>query len=162
MKKVFAGSVWAMLGIGFLSFLGGCADIKKKMGLESKLPDEFLVSPYQQALEIPPSFDLKPPQKGDARGVDPFHPKEDLLARGGSTSSGEREMMRALGAGISPEEQTSLDQQASSEKHQSHGKKGLLEGMLPGKKQKTGKVIDPVEETRRAGQTTPATDGKLK
>ncbi|MGL4371400.1 MAG: DUF3035 domain-containing protein [Alphaproteobacteria bacterium] len=158
MKKVFAGSLWAMVGVGFFSFLGGCTDIKKKMGLESKLPDEFLVSPYQQTLEIPPSFDLKPPQKGDARGVDPFHPKEDLLSRGGAASSGEREMMRALGAGISPEEQASLNQQAYAEKHQSHGKKGLLEGMLPAQKQKVGNVIDPVEEARRAGKTAPVSD----
>jgi Protein of unknown function (DUF3035) len=152
MKKVFAGSVWTLTAVSFLNFLGGCADIKKTMGLESKLPDEFLVSPYQHTLEIPPNFDLIPPKKGDAQGVDPFHPKEDPLARPGPASAGERKMMRALGPGISPEGQDTLNELASEEKHQAHGKKGLLEDMLPGKKPKAGKVIDPVEEARRVHQ----------
>src|SRR5262245_300188 len=46
--------------------IAGCTDLKKSIGLEPTLPDEFAVE-SRAPLTIPPDFDLRPPQPGAAR-----------------------------------------------------------------------------------------------
>jgi hypothetical protein len=48
------------------SLIAGCSDLKKSMGLEPTLPDEFAVE-SRAPLTIPPDFDLRPPQPGASR-----------------------------------------------------------------------------------------------
>src|SRR5215469_17014915 len=46
--------------------IAGCTDLKKSIGLEPSLPDEFAVE-SRAPLTIPPDFDLRPPQPGASR-----------------------------------------------------------------------------------------------
>src|SRR5215469_13907195 len=46
--------------------IAGCTDLKKSIGLEPTLPDEFAVE-SRAPLTIPPDFDLRPPQPGASR-----------------------------------------------------------------------------------------------
>jgi DUF3035 family protein len=46
--------------------LQGCTDLKRSIGLEKTSPDEFAVE-SRAPLEMPPDFDLRPPQPGAAR-----------------------------------------------------------------------------------------------
>jgi hypothetical protein len=48
------------------SLIVGCTDLKKSIGLEQTLPDEFAVE-SRAPLTIPPDFDLRPPQPGALR-----------------------------------------------------------------------------------------------
>jgi hypothetical protein len=48
------------------SLIAGCTDLKKSIGLEQTLPDEFAVE-SRAPLTIPPDFDLRPPQPGALR-----------------------------------------------------------------------------------------------
>jgi hypothetical protein len=48
------------------SLIAGCTDLKKSIGLEPTLPDEFAVE-SRAPLTIPPDFDLRPPQPGASR-----------------------------------------------------------------------------------------------
>ena len=44
----------------------GCTDLKRSIGLEKTSPDEFAVE-SRAPLEMPPDFDLRPPQPGAPR-----------------------------------------------------------------------------------------------
>ena len=59
-RGVAALSILCLAGA---SLLTGCTDLKKSMGLEPTLPDEFAVE-SRAPLTIPPDFDLRPPQPG--------------------------------------------------------------------------------------------------
>src|SRR5215831_10360831 len=62
-RTVFAVSV--LCSAGALS-ISGCTDLKKAIGLEKSSPDEFAVE-SRAPLEMPPDFDLRPPQPGASR-----------------------------------------------------------------------------------------------
>lgn len=57
--------------------ISGCTDLKKAIGLERSTPDEFAVE-LRAPLEMPPDFDLRPPQPGASR---PQDTSSDKLAR---------------------------------------------------------------------------------
>src|SRR5215471_16129147 len=46
--------------------ISACTDLKKAIGLEKTSPDEFAVE-SRAPLEMPPDFDLRPPQPGASR-----------------------------------------------------------------------------------------------
>src|SRR5215471_21799920 len=46
--------------------ISACTDLKKAIGLEKTSPDEFAVE-SRAPLEMPPDFDLRPPQPGTTR-----------------------------------------------------------------------------------------------
>src|SRR5215813_12371023 len=48
------------------SLITGCTDLKKSIGLEPTLPDEFAVE-SRAPLTLPPDYDLRPPQPGAPR-----------------------------------------------------------------------------------------------
>ena len=73
-RTVFAVSV--LCSAGALS-ISGCTDLKKAIGLEKSAPDEFAVE-SRAPLEMPPDFDLRPPQPGAPR---PQEKSSDKLAR---------------------------------------------------------------------------------
>ena len=58
--------VLSTLCVAGASLIAGCTDLKKTMGLEPTLPDEFAVE-SRAPLTIPPDFDLRPPQPGASR-----------------------------------------------------------------------------------------------
>ena len=73
-RAVFAVSV--LCSAGALS-ISGCTDLKKAIGLEKSSPDEFAVE-SRAPLEMPPDFDLRPPQPGASR---PQEKSSNKLAR---------------------------------------------------------------------------------
>jgi hypothetical protein len=71
-----------VLAFGLLCSTGalmvsGCTDVKRAIGLEKTSPDEFAVE-SRAPLEMPPDFDLRPPQPGASR---PQEKSPDKLAR---------------------------------------------------------------------------------
>jgi Protein of unknown function (DUF3035) len=64
-----AFSAFAVLCSTGALLLQGCTDLKKAIGLEKSSPDEFAVE-SRAPLEMPPDFDLRPPQPGAARPQD--------------------------------------------------------------------------------------------
>ena len=58
--------VLSTLCLAGASLIAGCSDLKKSVGLEPTLPDEFAVE-SRAPLTIPPDFDLRPPQPGASR-----------------------------------------------------------------------------------------------
>jgi len=56
----------SILCLAGTSLLTGCTDLKKTIGIEPTLPDEFAVE-SRAPLTIPPDFDLRPPQPGASR-----------------------------------------------------------------------------------------------
>jgi hypothetical protein len=73
-RALFWSSLTAAAG-GVL--LSGCTDLKRAIGLERSSPDEFAVE-SRAPLEMPPDFDLRPPQPGSSR---PQEKSADKLAR---------------------------------------------------------------------------------
>jgi hypothetical protein len=71
---LFAVSLLCSSGMLLLS---GCTDLKRAIGLEKTSPDEFAVE-SRAPLEMPPDFDLRPPQPGASR---PQEKSSDKLAR---------------------------------------------------------------------------------
>ena len=67
----FQGAHRALFAFTFLCSAGalllqGCTDLKRSIGLEKTSPDEFAVE-SRAPLEMPPDFDLRPPQPGATR-----------------------------------------------------------------------------------------------
>ena len=59
-------AVLSVLCLAGTSLIAGCTDLKKTIGIEQTLPDEFAVE-SRAPLTIPPDFDLRPPQPGASR-----------------------------------------------------------------------------------------------
>jgi hypothetical protein len=72
-RTVYALTLLCSAGV----LISGCTDLKKAMGLEKTSPDEFAVE-SRAPLEMPPDFDLRPPQPGASR---PQEKSSDKLAR---------------------------------------------------------------------------------
>ncbi len=62
-RGVAAASALCLAGT---SLIAGCSDLKKTVGLEPTLPDEFAVE-LRAPLTIPPDFELRPPSPGAPR-----------------------------------------------------------------------------------------------
>src|SRR5215468_11844115 len=62
-RAAFAVSLLCPAGALLIS---GSTDLKKAIGLEKAAPDEFAVE-SRAPLEMPPDFDLRPPQPGATR-----------------------------------------------------------------------------------------------
>lgn len=80
--RQFCGDRRAVFALSFLCSAGallisGCTDVKRAIGLEKTSPDEFAVE-SRAPLEMPPDFDLRPPQPGASR---PQEKSSDKLAR---------------------------------------------------------------------------------
>ncbi len=56
----------ALACVAWASLLSGCIELKRSIGLEQTMPDEFAVE-SRAPLLIPPDFDLRPPQPGAPR-----------------------------------------------------------------------------------------------
>jgi Protein of unknown function (DUF3035) len=85
----FQSSHRALLTFTFLCSAGalllpGCTDLKRSIGLEKTAPDEFAVE-SRAPLEMPPDFDLRPPQPGASR---PQEKSSDLQARNAIEQAG--------------------------------------------------------------------------
>src|SRR5215470_14329216 len=71
--------------------IAGCTDLKKSIGLEPTLPDEFAVE-SRAPLTIPPDFDLRPPQPGASRPQEKSSDQQakDVMAEAGPGKPGNK------------------------------------------------------------------------
>jgi hypothetical protein len=95
-------------------FLSGCEDLKRALGMEKVIPDEFAV--VQGApLAMPPDFSLRPPKPGAApsQEVSPTEQARQTIFRAGDQqaaavpdadqlSAGENALLRQAGAASAP------------------------------------------------------------
>jgi hypothetical protein len=77
---------WSFVCLAGASLLPGCTELKRSIGLEKTSPDEFAVE-SRAPLEMPPDFELRPPQPGATR------PQEK------STGQQARQMIEQAGPG---------------------------------------------------------------
>lgn len=81
-RRQFRGSCRTAFAVSLLCSAGtllisGCTDLKRAIGLVKTSPDEFAVE-SRAPLEMPPDFDLRPPQPGASR---PQEKSSNKLAR---------------------------------------------------------------------------------
>lgn len=109
--------------------LGGCTDLKRALGMEKVMPDEFAVV-SRAPLSVPPDYALRPPRTGEPRPQEEStadqarqtvfragQPQTALPAPSVARSPGEDELLRQAGAGQAPadiREMVDADAQASS------------------------------------------------
>jgi hypothetical protein len=168
----FAGSILA--GAALMASLGGCTDMKRALGMEKVVPDEFAVV-SRAPLAIPPEFSLRPPRPGapptqevaasDAARNAVFRSGDQQAAlppAAGERSPGEGALLREAGA-------TSADptirQRVTDESSGSQGdEKGFVDKLLFWRSSgppPSNQVIDPTKEAERlkaAQSGAPAAD----
>ncbi len=94
--------------------LGGCTDLRRALGMEKVIPDEFAVV-SNAPLAIPPDFSLRPPRPGagPTQAQSPADQAKQSIFRAGDQtaalppgaeerSPGENELLRNAGAGAAP------------------------------------------------------------
>src|SRR5690348_17094840 len=71
--------------VGRATSLGGCSDIRKALGYDKSIPDEFAVV-SRAPLAIPPDYSLRPPQPGAAptQDVPPQDRAKEAVFRAGT------------------------------------------------------------------------------
>jgi hypothetical protein len=97
--------------------LGGCTDIKRGLGMERVVPDEFAVT-ASAPLAIPPDYNLRPPRPGAAptQAQAPIDQARQTVFRAGAgdlatlppadadRSEGEGELLKQAGADSAPKD----------------------------------------------------------
>lgn len=102
-----------ILALGAMS-LGGCTSLKRALGMEKVVPDEFAVV-SRAPLALPPDYSLRPPRPGAAptQETSPTDQAKQTIFRAGDQqaalppgadkrSPGENELLREAGAGAVP------------------------------------------------------------
>jgi Protein of unknown function (DUF3035) len=171
-----AGSLF-ICAVGLASLaLGGCTDLKRALGMEKVIPDEFAVV-SSAPLAIPPDYSLRPPRPGAApsQEVSPTDQARQSIFRAGDQqaalppgadqrSSGENELLRQAGAGNAQADirQTITKESRESKPIESSFVDTLLFWRGPGN---TGapsdSVIDPGQEAQQLRGPLTASSGAL-
>ncbi|HTZ77023.1 MAG TPA: DUF3035 domain-containing protein [Stellaceae bacterium] len=152
--------VLPVLAVGALAVgLGGCTDIKRAIGLEKVIPDEFAVV-SRAPLAIPPDYALRPPQPGAApsqevpsqerakEAIFRVGQQQGLPPAAAQRSAGEDDFLRQAGAqNADPKIRAVVteEQEATPE-----GEKTFVDKLLFWRKSNTpDQVIDPTKEADR-------------
>lgn len=117
---IFAVSVLALTSLS----LGGCTSMRRALGLEKVVPDEFAVV-SRAPLAIPPDFALRPPRPGapPTQETSPTEQAKQTIFRAGDQqpalpgaedrSPGENELLKQAGAAnASPDIRQTITQEA--------------------------------------------------
>lgn len=153
----------AVLAAGAL-VLAGCGDVRRSLGLEKTVPDEFTVV-RKAPLTLPPDFGLRPPRPGAPRpaAVDPTQQAQAALggqtqaiAGAEATTPGELAFLREAGANrvnadIREILLTETTQLAEKDK-------SLVDRLIFWQRAEDESVIDATAESRRLRETALATD----
>jgi len=118
-----------LIAVALVTSLGGCTSMRRALGMEKNLPDEFAVV-SRAPLATPPEFNLPPPQPGAAptQEVSPQdRARETILRAGqqqqqaslapssGNRSAGEDALLREAGAvGVDANIRSQVDQDAKT------------------------------------------------
>jgi DUF3035 family protein len=145
--------------------LGGCTDLKRALGMEKVVPDEFAVV-RSAPLALPPDFSLRPPRPGAApsQEVSPTEQARQTIFRASDQqaalpagadklSAGENQLLRQAGAAAAPRDiRDTVNReatQAAAPVDESFADK-LLFWRTPEKRLgPTDTVIDPQREAQR-------------
>jgi hypothetical protein len=156
----FAGAILA--GAALMASLGGCTDIRRAIGMERVVPDEFAVV-SRAPLAIPPEFTLRPPKPGapptqevsapDAARNAVFRSGDQqatLPPAAGERSPGEGVLLREAGAtNADPAIRQRVTDEASGSPTD---EKGFVDKLLFWKSSgppPSNQVIDPAKEAER-------------
>lgn len=161
--------VGAGLAVSALA-LGGCTDLKRAIGLEKVVPDEFAVT-TRAPLALPPDYSLRPPRPGEARPqeISPTQQAKDAVFRIGAPkealpppttarSPGETALLREAGAQDAP---TDIRQLVNNEAEKSDAySDSFVDKLLFWHKGNpvgaTDETIDPEAEAERLAQAKAA------
>ncbi len=146
--------------------LGGCTDIKRAIGMEKVIPDEFAVV-SRAPLAIPPDYSLRPPQPGAAPSQEvptQERAKEAIFRVGAQAglppaaaqrSPGEDDLLRQAGAAnADPKIRTVVTEELEASPE---GEKSFVDKLLFWRKSNTpSEVIDPGKEADRIKQAQTA------
>jgi Xaa-Pro aminopeptidase len=145
--------------------LGGCTDLKRALGMEKVVPDEFAVV-KAAPLALPPDFSLRPPRPGAAptQEVSPTEQARQTIFRASDQqattlpdadklSTGENQLLRQAGAAAAPRDiRDTVNREAiqsAAPVDESFAEK-LLFWRTPEKRLgATDTVIDPAQEAQR-------------
>jgi hypothetical protein len=145
--------------------LGGCTDLKRALGMEKVVPDEFAVV-RSAPLALPPDFSLRPPRPGAAptQEVSPTEQARQTVFRASDQqtatlpdadklSAGENQLLRQAGAAAAPRDiRDTVNREAMQSAppiDESFADK-LLFWRTPEKRAGvTDSVIDPAQEAQR-------------
>lgn len=76
--KLVKNIIKNLIFLFFLTFLINCENLKKNIGLEKDIPDEFMVQ-KRKSLAIPPNYDLIPPDKLESKIIKDDSNIKDLI-----------------------------------------------------------------------------------
>jgi hypothetical protein len=157
-----------VLALGALAAsLGGCTDIKRAIGMEKVIPDEFAVV-SRAPLAIPPDYSLRPPQPGAAPSQEvptQERAKEAIFRVGGNQqaglppaaaerSPGEDDLLRQAGvANADPKIRAVVTEEQSVSPE---GEKTFVDKLLFWRNNSPSEVIDPSKEADRIKQAQTA------
>jgi hypothetical protein len=166
LRKHFPACLLAVAVLG--TSLGGCTDVRRAIGWEKSIPDEFAVV-SRAPLAIPPDYSLRPPQPGVApsQEVAPQDKAREVVFRAGQQqatlppsagqrSPGEGALLRNAGANAadpSIREHVSQDVELGPENERSFTDKLLF---WRKSNAAANEVIDPVKEAERIKQAQAA------
>lgn len=147
--------------------LTGCTSLKRAVGGEKIVPDEFRVV-TKAPLVMPPEFNLRPPRPGEAR---PLELRPDMQARnalfgaqiGAQASAGEVALINQMGAqNADPRIRQVLDEEAGNIAHKDEGFANRILGITGNHATAPGQVeapLDPEAEAARQRAITNSTGG---
>lgn len=155
--------------VGLVTTLGGCTDIRRAMGYEKSIPDEFAVV-SRAPLAIPPNYSLRPPQPGAAPSQElaaQDRAKEAIFRAGPQQASlppaatersaGEGALLEAAGA---PKADPDIRAHVSDDTALTpENQRGFVDKLLFWRKSGppgTDEVIDPTKEAERIKQAQAA------
>lgn len=128
--------------------LSGCGGVKKTLGMERNVPDEFAVV-ERAPLTMPPNFGLVPPQPGASahNGQAPSAQAKELIVGNSATTStsasaGEKALISNMGGRVDPSIRSKLGDDEPEDAKTVSQRLGLSTPAL-------GKALDPVEEAQR-------------
>jgi hypothetical protein len=115
--RTTATAAFACAALSLAGPLGGCSDIKRGLGMEKVVPDEFAVT-AAAPLAIPPDYNLRPPRAGSAptQTPAPTDQARQTVFRAGDAqlttlppadadrSEGEGELLKKAGADSAPKD----------------------------------------------------------
>lgn len=165
MKPSYAlKGTWRALGIAVAVLaLGACSGVREQLGLNKSSPDEFKVV-SRAPLSIPPEFNLRPPQPGQARpqegtvqqqartavfrATDNKGPSLDEVIPDDGRSVGERSLLRAAGVDRADKDIRRLVETESRQINEES--ESFINSLVFWRKaQPPGSIVDADKEARR-------------
>jgi hypothetical protein len=164
-------SAFLILTLSGLALLTGCSSAKEQLGLTKQAPDEFAVV-KRAPLEMPPNFNLRPPQPGAPRPQEasPYQAaKQSVFGQTQNTAventGGEAALLQQAGAiATDPNIRQTVDAETTQLKDINKPVAQKLLGIGGDPDAESASVVDPKAEAERLrknkAEGKPVTTGK--